>query len=159
MRRRENGAWIDLDQAEIDAESARIAAVAAGALDREKAEAEREIDAAAEAARAAIVTPGAGQAMSYLAKEAEARRVLAGAASSALLEPLIGVEVDPVTGDVLPDLASVAAVIVAQADAWMALEGQIDAARRGAKIQIAAAADSAAITAARDAGLSALQAV
>jgi len=134
--------------------------VAGYAVDRYRAAAVAAIDAAAEAARARIVTPGSGQAMSYLAKETEARRVVAGEiAASPLLDPLVGVEVDPANGTVAADLATVAAIILAQADAWKAIEGALDAARRSAKIAVAGAADVAAIDAARDAGVAAIEAV
>ncbi|MBB4287518.1 hypothetical protein [Roseospira goensis] len=118
-----------------------LADVRAEALDR--------VQGQAETLRARVASPGDGQAMSYLSKATHAAEVIAGTrTASGLLEPLVGVEVDPATGQPCATLTEVAAVIVAAQAQWEALEGQIDAARRAGRIAILAATDAAAVQAA-----------
>ena len=106
------------------------------------------VDAAAEAVRASMLTGGIGQAMSYQQKAAEADAVLAAAAAGVplpaapVLSALVGVEVDE-QGQVCADLSAVATVVAAEAAAYRAAEGRVDAVRRRAKIGIGAAADAA----------------
>ena len=86
------------------------------------------VDIAAEIARGRFVTPGAGQALAYLRKEAEAREVMAGGAPG----PHVAAEaavlgVSPVTA---------AAEIVARADAFARISAEIEGIRRATKIAI-----------------------
>jgi hypothetical protein len=112
-----------------------------------RSEALTRIDAEAESCRAQFVTPGSGQAMSYLLKASQARAVLAGATQAPVLAGLVGVEINPATGAVCASLQEVAAVVAAQADAWEAIEGQIDALRRGGKLSVGGAPDVGAVDA------------
>lgn len=102
-----------------------LAQVRAGAL--------AEIDAAAESARGAFITRGAGQAMEYLATEAEARAFMAGAAGPF---PFLDAERDALGGAVT--LAQVAAEVLAQAAAWQVVGGAIKRTRRAGKLAIEA---------------------
>ena len=106
------------------------------------------VDAAAEAARAPMLTGGVGQGMSYIEKARQADAVLAAHAASApipaapTLETLIGIEVDEV-GSPCTDLVTVARVVAAEAAAYRAAEGRVDAVRRRAKIAIGNAQNDA----------------
>jgi hypothetical protein len=103
-----------------------LAEVRAGAL--------AEIDAGAEVARGAFITRGAGQAMEYLATEAEARAFDAGAPGPF---PFLEAERDALGGTVT--LAQVSAAVVAQANAWAVVGSTIKRVRRGAKMRVEAA--------------------
>lgn len=96
------------------------------------------IDDAAEAERGRYITPGAGQALTYQHKAAEALRYLqsAGAGDYPLLSAEIGI-----TGTTLAD---VAAVVHGAYQAWLAIGAQIEAARLAAKAAVDAAEDEAA---------------
>ncbi|MEI6558284.1 MAG: hypothetical protein WCO00_07725 [Rhodospirillaceae bacterium] len=120
---------------------------AAAALARARAEACQRVDAEAEALRARFLTPGSGQAMSYLIKAQEARAVLAGGGAAPILTALLGIELDPATGAPAASLERLAAIVDAEAGRWQAAEAGIDAARRGAKIRIAAAPGPAEVAA------------
>lgn len=85
-----------------------------------------KIDAEAEAIRTRFITPGAGQAMTYLRKEAEAR---AYAADPTTAVPFLTVEA-AATGTTVADLA---AEVIAQANAWAVIGPQIEGARLAAK--------------------------
>lgn len=93
-----------------------------------------QIDHDAEAARQRFITPGAGQAMEYQATEAEARRYLIDPSGTF---PFLAAEVQaqgsPAT------FASVAAEVVALADAWAAIGSEIKRLRRAAKLAVEAA--------------------
>lgn len=121
--------------------AARVAALAA-------------IDGAAEAARLRNITPGGGQAMTYLRKEAQARAyVTAGYTGSVPALVQAKANAAGITVQHAADL------IIATADAWEALAAQIEEAREGGKAAVGAAADVAAVVAARDATLAALAAL
>jgi hypothetical protein len=92
------------------------------------------IDAQAEAVRSQFITPGSGQAMTYLNKQAEALAYLADDGASV---PMLQAEAAAI-GVTIADLA---AVVVAQAEAWLLVGGRIEAARRAAKIAVNAAAN------------------
>jgi len=113
-----------------------LAEVQAAALTR--------IDVAAESHRLRHITPGAGQALAYNAKEAEARAAVADPAPDPAAYPHLAAEV----GITAATLAEVAAVVVATADAWRAYSAAIEAARLGAKVQIRAAITPEAVLAA-----------
>lgn len=100
-----------------------------------------EIDAAAEAARSAIATPGALQALTYGRKEAEARNMAAGGAG-----PHILLEAEAAATGVT--VAALAATVIAAADAWLVVAARIEAARLVAKASVRAAQSPAAIRAA-----------
>lgn len=104
-----------------------------------------EIDAAAEAARRRFITTGAGQAMEYMATEAEARAFDAGGPGPF---PFLQAEADALGGDAT--LSQVSAAVLAQVVAWRAAGAEIKRLRRAAKMAIDAAetpADVAAATA------------
>lgn len=95
-------------------------------------------DADAETARLSHITGGAGQAMTYSQKAAEAKAFLADAEPDAANYPLLSAEV----GITAPTLAGVAAVVAAAHAAWTVTGAQIEALRLGAKAAIAAADDT-----------------
>ena len=91
------------------------------------------IDRAAESARGRYITPGAGQAMTYLRKEAEARAVLAGGWDGH--SPVLAAEAEATGVDVI----ALAQRVVDQAEAWTLAAGRIEAARLSGKAAIRAA--------------------
>ncbi|MBB4858254.1 hypothetical protein HNO88_001573 [Novosphingobium chloroacetimidivorans] len=99
------------------------------------------IDADADKVRSMFITNTPGQMATYLQKEAEARRVLAGDTSDTVFlsaeAAAIGVSV-----------ADLAAEVVAQADQWRPLGAAIEAARRKAKVAVANATNLAELAAA-----------
>ncbi|MTH94876.1 hypothetical protein E1297_02430 [Roseibium sp. RKSG952] len=99
-----------------------------GNFEARKAAALAEIDRRAEAARLAQITDGAGQSLTYQRKLAEALDLDGGGPGP---WPHLTAEVG-VTG---PDEASVAAVIIAQNNAWVAASAQIEGLRMAAKKQ------------------------
>lgn len=113
-------------------------------LDQVKADLIAQIDAEAERARLAHITGGAGQAMTYSQKAAEAKAFLADSEPDAANYPLLSAEV----GITAPTLAGVAAVVAAEHAAWTVTGAQIEALRLGAKAAIAAADDADAVHAA-----------
>ncbi len=120
------------------------------------------IDAAAEAARLRYITPGAGQAATYLIKEAQARAyVAAGYPVSIDSYPMVRAEVRARFGVNPTTEERHAAVdgIIGQAEAWYALASAIEEVRRAGKVACDVAADGAAVIAARDAAVSALNAI
>ena len=119
-----------------------------------RAEALRAVDQAAGAARARYITTAPGQEAVYLLKLEQARAYQAAGYAGAVPE-LIQAEADAlgVTAQEAADL------ILATAAAWTAKAAQIERIRRGRKAEIEAAADAAAIEAARQAALAELAAV
>lgn len=85
-----------------------------------------QIDADAEATRMRFITPGAGQAMTYLRKEAEAKAYLAGDPAPT---PFLSAEA-PARSMTLADLA---AEVASRAAAWQGIGPKIEAARLAAK--------------------------
>ena len=112
-----------------------------------------QVNGEAEALRRAILTSGEGQMLSYSTKFRRAEEALAAIAGGAvpapgdfpLLEPLIGVERHPVSGQVASNLQEVAQIIADTGRHWEALEGAIDAVRRKAALDIEVAVDGAAV--------------
>lgn len=102
------------------------------------------IDAEAEAQRRRYITPGEGQAMVYLQKQAEARAFVADPNPSPVADyPLLYARANA-TG-VTP--AEVAAEWNARAGAWTAIAAAIETAREGAKSAVEAAATATEISA------------
>lgn len=97
-----------------------------------------EVDVAAETLRLRFLTPGAGQAMTYTRKEAEARAWTADAAAPV---PFLTAEAQARQ----MTLADLAAEVIAQADAWVTVGAAIEAIRMSAKADVAAAATLGAI--------------
>ena len=116
-----------VDIAEAPIEAVRAASAAA-------------VDAAAESARLRFITPGAGQAMVYQQKAAEARAILAGGDGPF---PHLQAEV----GITAPSLAEVAAVVMAMENAWLAVSAAIEAKRLAGKRDIAQAQSQAEVDA------------
>lgn len=105
-----------------------------------QAEACAKIDAAAETARLAFITPGAGQALVYQRKEAQARACLA--AYDAQNQPPAGTypALEAEVGITGADTVGVATVVAGMADAWAAIGDSIEAIRLGAKKAVGEAA-------------------
>ncbi len=99
------------------------------------------VDLEAERVRLRFVTGGAGQAMTYTRKEAEAR---AWVAQPTTPTPFLDAEAEA-TG---ATRESVAAVVIAQADAWVQVGSAIEGLRMGAKAGIERATTLGAIVAA-----------
>ena len=99
------------------------------------------IDAQAEVVRQSILTPGAGQAMTYQRKEAEAR---AWSLDNDTTTPFLTAE----AGARGMTIANLAAEIITLADAWVAIGAAIEGLRMGAKAAVNRAANLGAIVAA-----------
>jgi hypothetical protein len=96
------------------------------------------VDQDADKIRSMFITNTPGQIATYLAKEAEARAVLAGGSGSTTF---LSAEADALGITV----AELAAEVVAQADQWRPIGARIEAARRKAKVQLSEAANLTAI--------------
>ncbi len=118
-------------------------------LAERKLAAQAEVDRQAEAARLRFLTPGAGQAMEYQRTAEEAEAAIAGGAADFVGYPMLAAERDAAVaaGAPSPGVQDVAATVIAERDAWVAAGALIKTTRRAAKLQIAAAADAAAIDA------------
>lgn len=99
------------------------------------------IDAEAEQLRQSFLTPGAGQAMTYQRKEAEAR---AWSADSTVSTPFLSAEA-PARGSTVAELA---AEVIALADQWCVIGSAIEALRMGAKEAVKVAGTLGAVVAA-----------
>jgi hypothetical protein len=117
-----------------------------------KAAARARVNAAAEAARQAYITPGAGQALEYQATETEARTLLAlpdpAAADPAALPFLVAEQAALASQGQRVTLSQVAAQVLALASAWAQAGARIKELRRGAVLAIDAAANPVEIEAA-----------
>lgn len=102
----------------------------------------QQIDIQAEQARQVFLTPGAGQAMTYQRKEAEAR---AWVADHSAPVPFLAAEAAART---VP-IAELAAAVIKRADRWTAAGSAIEALRIGAKAAVGNALTLGAIVAAR----------
>jgi hypothetical protein len=142
---------------EISAESyaaALAAAMAAPTVDLAtlKMQLKARIDAAAEAARLRVITPGSGQAMEYQEAYAEAVQVDAALKASAsatfdataypMLAASVGFDVDPQTGKPTIDVAGEARAVLAAYDAYQRVGAAIRAVRLRGKAAIEAAVDA-----------------
>lgn len=112
-----------------------------------KASLKARIDAAAETERLKYITPGAGQAMTYQQKAAEAEECLARSGPQPADFPLLAAEIG-ITGTTLTDVAT---IINGQYQAWRLIGAAIEAARLGGKAAIEAAGTAAAAQLAFDA--------
>lgn len=134
---------IDARARRVDAVRAAVpappAALAAYFRDLEAALRQR-IDEEAEARRLDFLSPGAGQALAYRAKLAEAEAIAAGAAPDPARHPFVRAEAEALG----VDPAARAAEIVAAAGAWSAAGAAIEAARHKARAAVAAARGDAA---------------
>ena len=110
-----------------EAENAERDAEELAELGRLKPEAKAEIDRQAEAARQAFVTPGAAQQSVYLSKAAEAERLASDGSPDPADYPLLAASI----GLEGATLAEVAAVVIAQRNAWVSYRGR----RRNGTIQ------------------------
>lgn len=103
------------------------------------------VDGQAEALRARVVTPGAGQALEYREAQAQAAAALGGTASGAtaerypMLAVTVGIDIDPQTGEPAADILGVARGVQAARDAWLAIGAAIRGARLKGKAAIGAA--------------------
>lgn len=102
------------------------------------------IDATAEEVRGRYITLGAGQAMTYQSKAAEAAALAQDADPDPAAYPLLAAEIG-ITGDTLADVG--VAVRAAQA-AWAQIGGVIEAVRLAGKAAVRAAEDATAARAA-----------
>jgi len=100
-----------------------------------------DVDAAAEHARRGFLTAGSGQALEYLATEAEAQACLAGVPGE---WPMLRAEQAALAaaGQALA-LPEIAARVLAQRATWLAAAAEIKRLRRAAKLAIGAAATPA----------------
>lgn len=115
------------------------------------------INRAAGIARQRYITISPGQELVYMAKERQAREYKAAGYTGATPEFVAG----EATATGLSAQAA-AGAIIAKADAWISIGAQIDQAKRTASVQIDAAktaGDTAAITAARDTAIAAIEAL
>lgn len=101
-------------------------------LEEIKSTLKAEIDTAAEAERLKYITPGFGQAMTYMQKADEAARYLAASDPVATDYPLLSAEVS-ITA---PTLAEVATIVNAAFTQWQRIGAAIEAARLGTKAAI-----------------------
>jgi hypothetical protein len=112
-----------------------------------KAQLRSRLDYVAEVERLKYITPGAGQAMTYQAKAAEAKAFLSAEDPEATDFPLLSAEVG-ITADSLAGVAQIVAGAYAQ---WQIIGAAIEAARLGGKAAIEAADNATAAQAAFDA--------
>lgn len=101
----------------------------------------QQIDAAAENVRLRFITPGAGQAITYIWKAQEAKAYLQDASAET---PILTAEAAAVGTTV----AALAAEVEAATQAWLNIGTKIEAARRAAKTEVAAASNIATMHAA-----------
>ncbi|MFU0503999.1 hypothetical protein [Pseudaminobacter sp. NGMCC 1.201702] len=118
-------------------------------LDEVKVALKSWIDASAEQERLKYITPGAGQAMTYQRKVEEARAASTEQNPDPADYPLLSASVG-IDG---PDLAAVAAVVLAMDAAWTQIGAAIEAVRLGTKKAIDDAAGEAAARAAVEAAV------
>ncbi|MFB0491937.1 hypothetical protein ABIE45_004523 [Methylobacterium sp. OAE515] len=112
-----------------------------------KAGLKAQIDAAAEALRLTLITPGSGQAMEYQEAYAQARAALqatgdVNASDYPMLAVTIGVDIDPQTKKPATDVLGVARSVKAAYEAYLQAGAAIRGARLLAKAEIEAAADA-----------------
>lgn len=103
-----------------------------------------QVDAQAEFQRLARITPGAGQALVYERKRAEAERMATDPDPQPVDYPMLAAEVG-ITAATLADVGAVVRTLAAQ---WTAAAAAIEGVRLGAKAAIAAATTPPAIRAA-----------
>ncbi len=116
-------------------------------LAQSKASLKSAIDTAAEGERRKYITPGSGQAMTYMQKSDEAARFLASTDPDPAAFPLLAAEV----GITAPSIGQVAAIVNGAYAQWQVIGAAIEAARLGTKASIDAAETIEAAQAAADA--------
>ncbi|MCB2186293.1 MAG: hypothetical protein KQJ78_07740 [Deltaproteobacteria bacterium] len=133
------------DRQAVAAWEAAGGVIAAPAVDLEEAKAEAlaRIDAAAEAVRLQLITPGSGQAMAYLAKEAEARAWQDDPDPEPANYPFLAAE----TADTREDMATTAGIILARAKTWRQAGAAVEGVRLEAKRAVREAEDAAGVAA------------
>lgn len=109
-----------------------------------KIDAKQQIDARAEQIRCLVLTQGAGQALVYERKRAEAAAYLAGQPGPF---PMLQSEV----GITSPDIASQAALVADISAQWVALAAAIETVRLGGKMAVEAAGSAEQVVAVIDA--------
>lgn len=112
-----------------------------------------QIDAAAEAARLAWVTGGAGQALEYQATEMQGRAAVAAHAAGQTLDPadypfVVAEATAFAEVGITVTLLEAAQQVVVLADEWAVTGSKIKALRRGAKLRVEAATTPAGVIAA-----------
>ncbi|ACL55617.1 hypothetical protein [Methylobacterium nodulans] len=112
------------------------------------------IDADAEALRARLASPGAGQAMEYQEAAAQAAAALTAPGSATadaypMLAATVGIDIDPETGAPAVDVLGVARAVAAASARWLTAGAAIRKARLTGKAAVAAAATPEAAQAAR----------
>ena len=151
----------DLDAGGLGYRAVTVADLRARGVDEDqilagvRAHLKDRVDAEAEAMRARVVTPGAGQALEYQEAQAQAEAALAlpktkppAAGDFPMLDATVGIDVDPTTGQPATDVLGVARSVQAAYGAWRGLGAEIRKARLAGKAAIDAAASIEAATAA-----------
>lgn len=115
-------------------------------LDELKASLKGSVDGFAELQRRKYITPGSGQAMTYMQKADEARRYLAATDPVSTDYPLLSAEI----GITAPTVGEIATIVNAAFTQWRQIGAAIEAARLGAKAAIDAARTAADAQAAAD---------
>lgn len=124
-------------------------------LDELRRVATREVDGTAELVRLRYITPGSGQAGTYIEKAKQAEDFRSAGYPAASVPPMVQAEADA-TGATAQAACD---VILATRDAWLVKGAQIERERRRGKVNIDGAADAGAVVAARDAAIAALDAL
>ncbi len=109
-----------------------------------QAKAAKRVNGEAENYRLRFITPGAGQAMTYLEKKLQAEACLADPSPDPAAYPLLAAEIG-VRGATVTDVAT---VVKAQSDAWQTIGALIEGKRQTALVAIAAAGDKTEVDAA-----------
>jgi len=133
-----------------------LAAQAERLVEQLRAEALRAIDAGAEAMRLRFITPGSGQALSYLQKAAEADAYVA-AGRPADTGAYLLLEGEAAGRGIT--VSALADEVRATRDAWAGVAGTIEGVRKAGKDAVTAAVDAAGVDAARAHALAALDAI
>lgn len=141
-----SGTAIPATQAAVEAARAALQPPAL-TLDQVKAELCAQIDADAGRERAAYITVAPGQEMTYMEKRAEAVAYVEAADPDPADYPLLSAEA-AATGQTI---AAVAAIVIAQYEAWRVIGSAIEGVRMGGKATVNAAVDLAGAQAAYDA--------
>lgn len=133
---------------ESEAELATVLSVygIAIGLSAYKAQTITRINEAAELCRGKYITPGDGQAMTYLEKISQARACLSAQSPQSADYPMLAAEID-ITA---PTLVGVAEVVVAAYNQWLVIGSAIEATRRAANVAAEAAETRDALTAILD---------
>lgn len=132
-----------------------VSALTAAEVTDAKTRLKHHIDDQAEQTRAKYLSPGAGQALTYQQKVVEATAYQAAATPTATDYPILNAEAQA-TG---VTLAALVKTVISTDQQWTALAAKIEAARRGGKVKVDAAATVADAQTASTTAISALQAI